>query len=65
MTADDVLPLIDSLTRRERTRLLHLITKQPHADATDIYEAVPPRRDEFSTDEDPLAWEAEGWEDVD
>lgn len=34
--------------------------------AADItaYDSLPPTRDEFSTDEEPLAWEAEGWENV-
>jgi hypothetical protein len=30
----------------------------------DVYRSSPPRPDEFSGDEEPLAWEAEGWEDV-
>jgi prevent-host-death family protein len=33
------------------------------ADAT-AYHSLPPSRDEFSTDEEPLAWEADGWENV-
>ena len=35
----------------------------PAADAN-VYQSLPPGRDEFSTDEQPLAWEAEGWENV-
>ena len=27
-----------------------------------LYRSVPPSRDEFSADEEPLAWDAEGWE---
>ncbi len=30
-----------------------------------VYDAAPPRRDEFSGDDEPLAWEAEGWENLD
>ena len=63
LTADDIVPLVASLTPRERVRLLRLITSPPGADAP-VYRSVPPARDEFSTDEEPLAWEAEGWEDV-
>lgn len=63
LTADDVLPLVASLTPRERIRLLRLIALRPGADAP-VYQSVPPSRDEFSADDDPLAWEAEGWEDV-
>ena len=64
MTADDILPLVASLTPQERGRLLRLIASRPNADAAAEYGAVPPGQDEFSTDEEPLAWEAEGWEGV-
>ena len=63
LTADDILPLVASLTPQERVRLLRLITSPPAADAP-VYRSVPRARDEFSTDEEPLAWDAEGWEDV-
>ena len=63
LTADDVLPVVACLTPQERVRLLRLITSPPGADAP-VYRSVPPARDEFSTDEEPLAWDAEGWEDV-
>jgi len=65
MTADDILPLVAGLTPDERVRLIRLLTEQSDADEAAIYGAVPPRRDEFSTDEEPLAWEADGWEDLD
>ena len=29
-----------------------------------VYQALPPARDEFSADEEPLAWEAGDWENV-
>ena len=34
--------------------------------ATDpaVYQSLPPARDEFSRDEEPLAWDADGWENV-
>jgi hypothetical protein len=63
LTADDILPLVASLTPRERIRLLRLIALPQGADAS-LYRLTPPSRDEFSADEDPLAWDAEGWEDV-
>jgi hypothetical protein len=63
LTADDILPLVASLTPRERVRLLRLIALPQGADAP-VYRSVPPSGDEFSADEDPLAWDAEGWEDV-
>ena len=64
MTAEDVLPLVSELTPRERVRLLRLIAASPGVSAAIAYAAVPPGRDEFSTDEEPLAWEADGWEGV-
>jgi hypothetical protein len=63
LTADDILPLVASLTPRERVRLLRLIALPQGSDAP-VYQSVPPSRDEFSADEEPLAWDAEGWEDV-
>jgi hypothetical protein len=63
LTADDILPLVASLTPRERVRLLRLIALPQGADAA-VYQSVPPSRDEFSADEEPLAWDGEGWEDV-
>lgn len=65
MTADDILPLVAGLKPKERVRLLRLITEQPDADDAAIYTAVPPKADEFSSTEDPLAWEANGWEGFD
>jgi hypothetical protein len=63
LTADDILPLVASLTPAERVRLLRLIAIPHGADAA-VYRSLPPSRNEFSTDEEPLAWEAEGWEDL-
>ena len=64
LSADDIFPLVDCLTAQERLRLLRWIGTRPAADDRDIYLAVPPGDEEFSMDEDPLAWDAEGWEDV-
>ena len=63
LTADDILPLVASLTPQERVRLLRLIALPQGSDAS-IYQSVPPSRDEFPADEEPLAWDAEGWEDM-
>ena len=63
LTADDILPLVASLTPQERVRLLRLIALPQGSDAP-IYRSVPPSRDEFSADEEPLAWDAEGWDGV-
>jgi hypothetical protein len=63
LTADDILPLVASLAPQERLRLLRLIALSNAADAP-LYQSIPPSRDEFSADEDSLAWDADGWEDV-
>jgi hypothetical protein len=62
MTADDILPLVANLTSQERARLLKLISSRSGSEAAAAYGAAPPGADESSTDEEPLAWEAEGWE---
>ena len=64
LSAEDIFPLIDCLSPRERLRLIRLITTRPAADDRDAYRGAPPGDEEFSTDEEPLAWDAEGWEDV-
>lgn len=61
LTADDILPLVASLTPRERVRLLRLIAL-PQSDDASAYRAVPPSPNEFPADCEPLAWDAEGWE---
>ncbi len=63
LTADDILPLIAKLSDKERGRLLRLVLRRGNSDA-EGYAARPVRADEFSSDEDPLSWDAEGWEDV-
>ena len=63
LTADDILPLVDSLTLEERVRLQRLIAKPQGSDRS-VYRSVPPSRDEFSADDEPLAWDAEGWEEI-
>ena len=64
LTADDILPLLACLTPQERLRLLRLISVRPGANDGDAYRALPPKREEFSSNEEPLAWDSEGWEDV-
>ena len=63
LTADDILPLVDSLATQERVRLQRLIARPQGGDSS-AYRSVPPSRDEFSADDEPLAWDAEGWEDI-
>lgn len=63
LCADDLLPLVACLTPRERARLLRLIVSKAASD-TEAYRSAPPLADEFSSDEESLAWEADGWEDI-
>ncbi|MGA7409244.1 MAG: hypothetical protein WBW33_02100 [Bryobacteraceae bacterium] len=61
LTADDIMPLVASLPDSERIRLLRWIAS-PHGTDASAYRVAPPTNDEFSGDDEPLAWEAEGWE---
>lgn len=63
LTADDLLPLVKRLTLPERARLVRLIATNPGGDAA-AYVTQPPKPDEFSTAEEPLAWDGDGWEAV-
>jgi hypothetical protein len=62
LTADEILPLVACLSPQEKARLLRLITAPPSAEAA--YRSTPPAANEFSSDEDPLSWDADGWENV-
>jgi hypothetical protein len=63
LTANDLLPLVARLTPQERERLARLISAASERDAA-IYATAPIRQDEFSANDESLAWDAEGWEDV-
>jgi hypothetical protein len=64
LSAEDVLPLVACLPTEERRRLIRLIVSQPGANDSDTYRVLPPAQQEFSRDDDPLAWDSEGWEGV-
>jgi len=68
LTAEDLWPLVQKLPHDEQVRLAKLAlmaaSRGPSADA-EAYRTTPPAPDEFATSDDPLAWEAEGWENVD
>ena len=68
LTAEDLWPLVQKLPHDEQVRLAKLAlmaaSREPDADM-EAYRAAPPAPDEFATSDDPLAWEAEGWENVD
>lgn len=64
LTAQDVWPLVEKLSHDELVRLAKLAlsaaarVREPGA----AYTAQPPRSDEFASEDDPLSWEGEGWE---
>ncbi|MEO8181603.1 MAG: hypothetical protein ABI895_22430 [Deltaproteobacteria bacterium] len=62
LTADDILPLVAQLTPAERLRLFRLI--QAASDDAEAYRVAPPAQNEFSSDEELLAWDGDGWENV-
>jgi hypothetical protein len=64
LIAEDIFPLVDCLSPDERLRLHRFISTRSTADDPEIYRALPPRNEEFSSDEDRLGWDAEGWEGV-
>jgi hypothetical protein len=61
LTADEIFPLVKHLTSVERARLIRLINTSPEGDA-EAYRLAPPKPDEFSSDDEALAWDGEGWE---
>jgi hypothetical protein len=63
LTASDFWPLILKLPHEERVRLAKLALRAAVNDSSAAtYAAAPPAEDEFSSDEEPLAWESQGWE---
>ena len=64
LKARDLLPLVRRLSHAEQLRLVELAlhAAASNGDDAEVYRAAPPRDDEFSSDDDPLAWEADGWE---
>ena len=61
LTADDIMPLVASLPDSERIKLLRRIASPRHDDVS-AYLAAPPTSYEFSGDDEPIAWDAEGWD---
>jgi hypothetical protein len=65
LTAEDLWPLVQKLPHDEQVRLAKLALRAAaQSDGSDAgsYRTHPPGRDEFSSEEEPLAWEAEGWD---
>jgi len=64
LTASDFWPLILKLPHDERVLLAKLALRAAAQDdsSAPAYAAAPPAPDEFSSDDEPLAWEGQGWE---
>jgi hypothetical protein len=63
LTADDLMPLIEKLSVEERRRLLRFALTRGDDDSQ-AYADEPVRDGEFTSDIDPLAWDADGWEGI-
>lgn len=68
VTVEDLLPLVAKLTLDERIRLaqlaLEVADSEEREGPAEVYRIAPVQGHEVADGEDPLAWEAEGWEDV-
>ena len=64
LSAIDLWPIAKKLPRDEQVQLAKLLLRGAVAPRTDAeaYAAAPPGEDEFSSAEDALGWEGEGWE---
>jgi len=60
LTAEEILPLVAVLSAQERARFLRLLSAP--TPANEAYAARAPSDSEFSSDDDILSWDAEGWE---
>jgi hypothetical protein len=68
LSAHDLWPLLLKLSRDEQVRLAKLALRAASREGLQdarAYAATPPREDEFTVEEDPLAWESDGWEELD
>jgi hypothetical protein len=65
LKAQDFLPLLNNLSHEEQVRLARLalsVAAGTGSTDSDAYRKMPEGQQEFSSDDDNLAWEAEGWE---
>ena len=61
-TAEDLVPHLTALPPDELVRLVHLLLQQPGIGDAIKYTLMPPGENEFSSDQNSLAWDADGWE---
>jgi len=69
LTAEDLWPLVSKLSPEERFRLVRLaLGGEAHvASDAEAYRQLPVGAEEFRQEHDrgdPLAWDSEGWDDV-
>ncbi len=64
LSAVDLWPIAKKLPRGEQLELARLLLRTAEATSSDAaaYAGAPPAGAEFSSDDDALAWEGEGWE---
>ncbi|MEW6743936.1 MAG: hypothetical protein AB1486_14385 [Planctomycetota bacterium] len=64
ITADDIWPLVEKLPSEEQVKLARraLLAAAMSGSDAHAYRAAPPTEDEFGSDEDGGAWEADGWD---
>jgi len=67
LTAEDLWPLVQKLGHAEQVRLakLAMVAASRSGRDSEAYRILPPGPDEFRCEEDNLAWDAAGWEDLD
>jgi hypothetical protein len=67
LTAKDLLPLVRKLDHDEQVRLAKLALRAAASRPSDAaaYRASTPGTDEFADEDDPLSWDAGGWDEVD
>ncbi len=68
ITARDLLPLVEKLSHDEQVRLAKLALRAAAAASdqdTETYRTAPPAPEEFSSQDESLSWEAEGWDGLD
>ena len=61
LSAEEMIPLVASMADGERVRLLQWVAPAQGADEP-AYRAVPAALDEFSGGDEPLSWDADGWD---
>jgi len=66
LTAQDLWPLVEKLPHDEQVRLAKLALQAAARarEAGSAYAVKPPTPDELGSDDEPLAWDAEGWDEL-